>query len=276
MEKEQAREAFSSLVRSPDTEVDLIEAALLIAAECDEDVDVDYYIRVMDTLAESFENRHRQNRSLGISISSLCDFIHETEGFSGNVNNYYDTANSYLNRVIDTRVGIPITLALIHIGIGTRLSLPVGGVNFPGHFLVRYGLDKRVIVDPFTGRSLSDTDCANLLQQVTRRRVKLEPELLEFADTRDILTRMLDNLKQIYWRNEVWNEAQACIERQLLLQPSASEFMVQLGAVFEMKGDLDLAEKTYVDVLQNATEPQLRDVVSKRLLGMTPRTPTVH
>ena len=125
-------------------------------------------------------------------------------------------------------------------------------------------------------RTLSDTDCANLLRQVTRRRVKLEPELLDFADNRDILTRMLDNLKQIYWRNEVWNEAQACIERQLLLRPSASEFMVQLGAVFEMKGDLDLAEKTYVDVLQNATEPQLREVVSKRLLGMTPRTPTVH
>jgi len=276
MEKEQARAEFSVLARQPDDALDLVHAALLIAAEGDEDLDVSHYLKVVDTLAESFQNHQRSHQDIGISISSLSDFIHQTEGFSGNVSNYYDPANSYLNRVIDTRVGIPISLALVHIGIGKRLDLPVGGINFPGHFLVRYGRERKVIIDPFSGRSLSDTDCATLLGQIAGRRVIMEPAHLEFAENKAILIRMLDNLKQIFWRDESWDNAQGCIERQLLLRPGAAEFMVQLGAVFELKGDTDLAEKTYVDVLQNCSDSQLREVVSKRLLAMTPKAPMVH
>ena len=173
--------------------------------------------------------------------------------------------------------GIPISLALIHISLGQRLDLPVGGINFPGHFLVRYGgADKHLIVDPFSGRMLSESDCANLLRQLSGNRVKLEPSHFEFAPTKDILARMLDNLKQIFWREKSWTNSRACVERQLLLRPRQSEYLIQLGALYEMQGEPQQAQSLYTDVLQSCQDEQLRSVASKRLLSLTPRAPTVH
>lgn len=276
MSQSEVRERFAALANSPSEQIDLAEAALLIAAETSE-VDVGAYLSRLDNLARAFEESYDPSTALGISVSSLSDYIHVHEGFAGNVKNYYDPENSYLNRVIDTRRGIPISLALIHISLGQRLDLPVGGINFPGHFLVRYGGgDKHVIVDPFTGRTLSESDCANLLRQISGNRLKLEPSHFEFAPTKDILLRMLDNLKQIFWREKSWANGRACIERQLLLRPQQNEYLIQLGAIYEMQGQPQQAQSIYTDVLQTCDDDQLRSVASKRLLSLTPKSPTVH
>ena len=163
--KNDIRTRFAEIAALPDQQIKLDEAALLIAAETEDNIEVDLYLQALDQLAHQFEHKFDGNTGLGISVNSLIDFIHVEEGFSGSVKNFYDPGNSYLNRVIDTRVGIPITLALIHIALGSRLDISVRGINFPGHFLVRYGSDKHVIVDPFSGRILSKPDCSNLLQQ---------------------------------------------------------------------------------------------------------------
>ncbi|MBD3648592.1 MAG: hypothetical protein HUJ31_14320 [Pseudomonadales bacterium] len=276
MNKEDVRTRFSSLATGPDTDIRLDEAALLIAAESDGDLDVDAYLAKLDNLADKFETGARPATSLGISVSSLIDFIHGEEGFSGNVRNYYDPENSYLNRVIDTRLGIPVTLALIHIGIGQRLDLPVGGISFPGHFLVRYGKDKQLIVDPFTGRILSETDCATLLRQLAGPRAKIKPEDFSLASNKDILIRILDNLKQIFWRKKSWDDSKACIERQLLLQPEITELSVQLGAVYEMQGDLISARTTYTTVLQQCEDDELKNLASKRLLALETKANIIH
>ena len=276
MSQSEVRERFATLAASSNEQIDLAEAALLIAAETT-DVDVGAYLGQLDGLAKAFEDSYDPATALGVSVSSLSDFIHVHEGFAGNVKNYYDPENSYLNRVIDTRRGIPISLALIHISLGQRLDLPVGGINFPGHFLVRYGgADKHLIVDPFSGRMLSESDCANLLRQLSGNRVKLEPSHFEFAPTKDILARMLDNLKQIFWREKSWTNSRACVERQLLLRPRQSEYLIQLGALYEMQGEPQQAQSLYTDVLQSSEDEQLRSVASKRLLSLTPRAPTVH
>ncbi|MEX2489150.1 MAG: transglutaminase-like domain-containing protein [Pseudomonadales bacterium] len=276
MDKQQIRSRFSALATGADSEIPLDEAALLIAAETDESFDVEGYLKKLDELALRFETSFDSTTSLGISVSSLSEFIHTEEGFAGNVRHYYEPENSYLNRVIDTRQGIPITLALIHIGIGKRLNLPVGGLSFPGHFLVRYGNDKQLIVDPFYGRMLSEADCANLLRQIAGARAKVKPEHFRFAPNKDVLIRVLDNLKQIFWRQKSWENSKSCIERQLLLRPDQDEFTVQLGAVYEMQGNRSLAQHTYTNVLQESGDDRLRQLASKRLLALETKAPIVH
>jgi regulator of sirC expression with transglutaminase-like and TPR domain len=276
MTQEDIRARFSELAALPDDEIRLDEAALLIAAETDEDVDTGNYLKELNQIASRFENAFDRTTSLGVSVSSLNDFIHKEEGFTGNVRTYYSPENSYLNRVIDTRYGIPISLALIHIAIGARLDVPVGGINFPGHFLVRYGTDKHLIVDPFTGRFLSEADCGTLLKQIAGPRARIQPHYFELADNKAILLRILDNLKQIFWRNQSWDESEKCIERQLLLRPDQDEFSVQLGAVYEMQGRVVLARHTYTNVLQACEDDQLKTLASKRLLALETSTPTVH
>ncbi len=273
---EETRTRFATLAALPDEEIRLDEAALLIAAETEDNIDTSLYLKALDILAQKFEQDFDARSGLGVSVNSLIEFIHVEEGFSGNVKDYYDPGNSYLNRVIDTRIGIPITLALVHIALGSRLGISVSGINFPGHFLVRYGSEKHVIVDPFTGRILSKPDCSNLLRQIAGPKAILQDEYFEIASNKDILIRILDNLKQIFWRNKLWDESKSCIDRQLLLLPNRVEFNVQLGAVHEMQGNVALAQLCYLGVLRDSEDEKLRGVASKRFLALESKPAIIH
>ncbi|MBL6689756.1 MAG: transglutaminase family protein [Pseudomonadales bacterium] len=270
------RARFAEIAALPDQDIPLDEAALLIAAEAEESVDVASYLGELDKLAIAFRHDRRFNSDFGIPVPALLHYIHTELEFSGNINDYYDPANSYLHRVIDHRTGIPISLALIHIAIGNRLDIPVEGISFPGHFLVRYGGDNGAIVDPFSGRELSKADCQTLLRQIAGPRATLRDEYFNPASSRDVLIRMLDNLKQIFWRERSWDQSKACIDRQLLLFPDQEEFNIQLGAVYEMQGNTSLAQHTYTEVLRGASDEQVRELASKRLLAMETRSKTVH
>lgn len=271
------REQFAEVARLPDEEISLPLAALLIAAEADNELDVQHYLSKLDAFATGFKEDQRFRSDYGIPVSGLLTYIHQELGFCGNIADYYDPANSYLHRVIDLKRGIPISLALIHMAIGERLNVPVSGISFPGHFLVRYGGDNGVIVDPFAGRELSRADCQNLLRQLAGKSASMKAEYFEPANPRDILIRMLDNLKQIFWRQKSWDESKACIDRQLLLLPDRTEFTVQLGAVYEMQGDTALAQHVYTSVLQEHPDnEQIRELASKRLLALEQTSKTLH
>lgn len=267
MLKIDARAHFTAVAGLEDNEIQLDRAALLIAAETDDEIDVEHYLQHLDNLAQRFDDAPSSESSFGVSIQRLSAFIHSDEGFRGNVNDYNNPANSYLNRVIDTRCGIPITLAMIHIGIGQRLNLPVSGVNFPVNFLVKYGNDRDLFVNPFSGEILSEADCATMFRQIAGPRAKIEPGHLDPAPNKAILFRMLDNLKRIFWPNKQWEEAKGCIERQLLLYP-APELSIQLGNVAEMQGNREMAEYTYAQILENTDVEKIRELASKRLLAM--------
>ena len=270
------RQKFAHLVSLPDEEVDLIEAALLIAAEDEEISNLERYYNLIKRLA----NRYEANYNLGIplewSVARLTEFIHREEGFEGNVRNYYAPENSYLNRVLETRQGIPITLALIHIGIGQELNIPVGGINFPGHFLVKYGNEDEIIVDPFSGRILSETDCRTLFKQVNGPRAELNLKDLERSANKDILSRILDNLKNIFWRNRHWNEVLSCIERQMLINPGTDELLLQKSAVLEAKGDLVEALRLYFHLLEHSRDERILDAAGKRVLVLSPSPRIKH
>jgi regulator of sirC expression with transglutaminase-like and TPR domain len=276
MDKDQIRDRFAAYVARPDADIQLDLAALLIAAESDPSLDIDQYLHYLDQTASRFEHQAVHATHLGVSVTSLNDFIYQSEGFSGNIKDYYEPRNSYLNHVINTHQGIPITLALIHLCLGSRLQIPVHGISFPGHFLVRYGHEQGVIVDPFSGRILSKTDCGTLLKQIAGPRAVIQPDYFNVASNKSILIRILDNLKQIHWRNHAWDDSKACIERQLLLIPEQQEFNVQLGAVYEHQGKLSLAQHTYTQVLADSQDQEIKFLASQRLLAMGTSKPTIH
>jgi regulator of sirC expression with transglutaminase-like and TPR domain len=276
MNQENTRARFESIANADDEDIRIDEAALVIAAETDANVDVSAGMAFLDQMAERFEASQGQNTMFGVSIARLIDFIHLEEKFNGNIRDYYDPSNSYLNRVLEQRAGIPITLALVHISLGERLDIPVYGVKFPGHFLVKYGKENRLIVDPFAGRILSEPDCGTLLKQIAGTKAVLQTHYFDTASRKDIMIRILDNLKQIFWRKKQWDESKRCIERQQLLRPEEAEYAVQLGAVYEMQGNIALAHQTYTHIVQQSSNEQIRILASKRLLAMRSGNPTIH
>ena len=161
-------------------------------------------------------------------IDTLNRYLFEQQGFAGNTSDYDDPRNSFLNQVIDRRTGIPITLALVYIEVARLAGVRVDGVNFPGHFLLRFPLgtnddhDSAVFVDPFErGAVLSETDCRGLLRKHAGESVAFEPGLLVPATKQQILMRMLVNLKRIYVRMRSFPQGRAITELLLAINPSA-------------------------------------------------------
>ena len=183
---------FAALVQGPEGALagSLDEAALLIAAAAKPGLDVDHYRRRLDELAAGCRDR---------TLDGLVRHLYEREGFAGNHDDYYDPRNSYLDDVIDRRVGIPITLAVVLIEVGRRLGVELAGVGMPGHFLVRHPGEPPVIVDPFAaGAVVSRSDCEARFHAVQGPEVPFQDSFLDPIGPRALLTRMLANLRQIH------------------------------------------------------------------------------
>ncbi len=228
------RDRFVAVANANESEIALDEAALWIAAEEYSGLDVAAYLARLDRLAEAAAARLEGARSDLERVGRLNRFLFLDEGFSGNHSDYYDPRNSYLNVVLDRRTGIPITLAVVYIAVGRRLGLKVDGIGFPGHFLIKCGGESEIIIDAFTGSMLSLEDCQERLESAAGQPVELRPELhLRTAGAREILTRMLGNLKQIFLQRQDWNRALDCCERTLILVPDAPHELRDRGLVLE-------------------------------------------
>ncbi len=230
MPPDNPRARFAAQVGGPDAELDLIEAALLIAAEHDLGVDLVACRAQLDALAQ------RARAALVTDATRLCWFLAESEGFRGNARDYYNPDNSYLDRVLATRSGIPISLALIYLRIAEALGLHAAGVGFPGHFLVRVavpGSATAELIDPFTGRALSRDDCRALLHTGTRGTVEFSEQLLQPARKREILQRMLRNLKMIYLQREDYEESLSLCDRLLLIDADSLQDVMDRVLILE-------------------------------------------
>lgn len=224
------RARFAAQVGGPDAELDLIEAALLIAAEHDASLNLAACRAQLDALAQ------RARTALVTDAARLCWFLAEAEGFRGNARDYYNPDNSYLDRVLATRSGIPISLALIYLRIAEALGLDAAGVGFPGHFLVRIaapGSATTELIDPFTGRPLSRDDCRALLHTGTRGTVEFSEQLLQPARKREILQRMLRNLKMIYLQREDFGESLSLCDRLLLIDAGSLQDVMDRVLILE-------------------------------------------
>jgi regulator of sirC expression with transglutaminase-like and TPR domain len=213
------RRLFRSLIEQPDEEIDLARASLAIAGEEYADLDYQAYLERIDALAEQV--RRSADRSTNISrLAALIETLANVQGFAGSRAAFEDPRNSFLNEVLDRRVGIPISLSLVYVLVGRRAGLQMEGIAFPGHFLARCDLDDGfVVLDAFeAGRQLSLEDCKRLLRS-SQREASFDRDLLEPASNRTILFRMLANLKSLYLQREDFVRALAALDRMLLIAP---------------------------------------------------------
>ena len=190
------RRLAEELARS-EAEMNLARAALLIAKEEYPQLPIDLYLARLDQVAEEVKDRLANENAPLVVLNELLDTLYVRRGLSGNRGAYYDPRNSFLNDVLDRGLGIPLTLGIVVLETGWRLDLPVEGVNFPGHFLVRFrGDELALLVDPFDGGKIRFEDEAQeLLDLVYGGVVRLQESFMRTAGKREMLMRLLTNLK---------------------------------------------------------------------------------
>lgn len=211
---------WAALAARPESALDLVEAAILVARPVCPDLEVAHYADRIDALAAGVSDRLDGDESELQILLATTAFLFIESAFAGDREDYYDERNSLLHEVIERRVGIPITLSVVLIGVAERLGLDVHGIGFPGHFLVGARVPDLAVIDPFRGgRLLSTEDCAMLVHQVTAGGLSFRPEMLNAATKREVLARILRNLKAIHARAGDMPGALLDAERIVLLLP---------------------------------------------------------
>ncbi len=215
---------FARLVSRPEPTIDLAKAALLIAKEEYPDLEVTRYLSRLDAMAAGFKARMGNGPDAHRLIASLGDYLFREQGFRGNTNEFYDPRNSFLNDVLDRRMGIPITLSTVYMEVGRRLGVRLHGVGMPGHFLVKYvGAGEEIVIDPFNGGAIvSPVECQRILDRISHGKLAFEPRFLSTVGTRQILVRMLTNLKVIYFKSQAYAKALGVVDRLMILDPRAA------------------------------------------------------
>lgn len=228
-------DAFAALAARPDHELDLAEGALLISAEENPTLDPQPHLQKLDRWAEELRPR-LENGDNGDGdlqkLDALRSFLYGDKELRGNREDYYDPRNSFLDEVLERRVGIPLSLAVVLIEVGRRARIPLVGVGFPGHFLVRHACHPHLLLDPFDGGNLlTPCDCAELLRRLTRDRIRFSPHLLQTVGPRQILLRMLNNLCGIYLSRGEVERCLSVVERKLLLYPDEVGYLRERGVL---------------------------------------------
>jgi regulator of sirC expression with transglutaminase-like and TPR domain len=229
-------ERFAELVSRE--QFDLAEASLLLAQDAYPDLDVRGYLARLDDIAGAIRKRLAGDAFAEQKVLALNYYLFNELRYSGNIDDYYDPRNSYLNEVMERRTGIPITLSIVYLEIGRRIGLNLKGISFPGHFLVKLSVKRgELVLDPFTGgEAQSETDLRQRLAQVLpsgeAERAKLE-RYLEPATSRQIIARALRNLKNIYLQTRKLERALAVMHRMLLVVPESAEELRDRGLLYQ-------------------------------------------
>jgi regulator of sirC expression with transglutaminase-like and TPR domain len=253
-----ALDYFSSLV-DDDEHFPLLEAAASLAQDEYPDVDVQQVLGDVDQLLARLHRRLPEDAPAIQRLRALNQFLYRDMGFGGNVNDYYDPDNSHLNVVLRTRKGIPISLAVLWLELAQGLNLVCCGIGFPGHFMVKVTLPEgQVVVDPFNGQSLSREELVERLEPYQQARGlvgEFEVPLglyLQPCPPRDIVARMLHNLKEIHRTAEDWPRLLAVQERLVRLLPAAWEERRDRALVHAELGHTDLAAQDLAEYLAQA------------------------
>ena len=266
-------EYFDALV-ADDDQFPLLEAAISIAQDETPELDVETVLADVDALALRLKSRLALDAPVLHRLRSLNRYFFEELGFAGNVNDYHDPANSYLPQVLARRRGIPITLALLYIEIASQIGLKAEGVSFPGHFLVKLRLPQgEVVIDPFTGQSLSRGDLEerlDLVRQAGAMRAAFDVPLglfLQAAGPRDIIARMLRNLQQIHQGRGDAPRLLAVLDRQVVLEPEDWDTYRLRGDVLDGLGRLEEAAFDWGLYLDHTPDAVDAEALQRRILA---------
>lgn len=252
-----------------DAEINLEKASLCYAQVEYSNLDIDKYLNDLDTMAEEIIERLPDNHYPLKIIQVINQYLFVELGFNGDRENYYDPRNSFLNEVIERRIGIPISLSVVYLAIAKRIDFPMVGIGMPGHFLIRPDFeDVGIFVDAFDrGEILFERDCEERLRQIYQQPVKLKSILLQPVSNRQILARMLTNLKLIYLNNQQLSKALGMTEGLLILFPENPRERRDRGLLYYHFGDLQKAAEDlelYLAILPNAEDSiQIRQILQK-------------
>lgn len=232
------RQRFLEEVSQGDEEINLARAALMVAREEYPQLPEGRYLGRLDQLAEEARDRLDDEGAPLLVLQTLLTTLYERVGFKGNREAYYDPRNSFLNDVLDRKLGIPLTLGIVVLETGWRLGLPLEGVNFPGHFLVRFKGDTlRLLIDPYDGgRIRFEDEAQELLDRVYGGMIRVHESFLKASTRREMLIRLLMNLKSLYLNVRDHRRALAVVERILLIRPISVAEVRDKGVILAKLG----------------------------------------
>jgi regulator of sirC expression with transglutaminase-like and TPR domain len=276
-----ALEYFSALV-ADDTSFSVVEAAIAVAQDADPQLDPQQTLADIDALADRLKKRLHADVAPMQKLRLLNRYFFQELGFAGNVNDYYDPRNSYLPEVLKSRRGIPITLALIYIEIAGQIGLAAHGVSFPGHCLVKLRMPRgEVVIDPFTGHSLSREELDERLAPYRRQRGlvgEFEAPLglfLQSAPARDVIARLLRNRKEIHRTAADWPRLVAVLDRLVILLPQGWEERRDRALALASLGRAEAAAADLSAYLEH--RPQAEDAPALRVrLAELRERPRLH
>ncbi len=225
------RARFEALLEQSEEKIDLAEAALIIASDEYPQLNVASYLARLAEMADYIRPRLPSDQDPRGCVEVLNRYLFVELGFSGNQENYHDPRNSYLNEVIERRVGLPITLSLLYIALAARLGLPVYGVGLPGHFIVKWQDEKtQILIDPFDrGQILNEREVLARVRDTFHPQASFQPEWLAAVGNKYILFRLLNNLKAIFVEAQNYARAWKIVDKLLLLDPRSAENIRDMG-----------------------------------------------
>ena len=255
------RQRFLHQITLEDSKIDILEAALCIAAELNANIDLNKTNSDLKRLAETARFQVKLNGTTEDISKRLCEYIHNFHGFVGNNDDFYDPKNSFMDQVLERRQGIPITLGLLYIHIGKAIGLNIRGLGFPGHFLVKASGDNEVVIDPFLGEILDQADCYLRLERASHPAELLNSYLIPIS-SKNILARILSNLKVIYMNKKDYKNSLTCCQWRLLIDPDNAQDILDSAVLLE---NLECYTSAAIEL--------------ERLLAMSPNTrisPTIR
>ncbi|MEK6245171.1 MAG: SirB1 family protein [Pseudomonadota bacterium] len=272
---------FAELISRQDDRIELSRACLQIAEDAYPGLDVDGYVGEIDRFAKRLRTRFAPQAAAEDRVIALNEFLFDDLGFGGNTDDYYDPRNSYLNEVIDRRTGIPITLAVLYMEIGRRIGLPFEGVSFPGHFLVRLPLrGGTLVLDPFSGGvPQSEAELRERLKRVippeatsgvTVAELPLD-QFLEPASNRQILARVLRNLKGVYREKDQPERLLEVLNRMIVVTPESAAELRDRGFVYQRMECWRPALKDLADYLEREPDASDMEEVRAKMIDLSLR-----
>ena len=264
--KNVVEDALFELAQLENDQIDLAKGALLIAKDAYADLEVEVYVQQLNQMAEELQAQIGEEADTSEQIHHLNCYLFEAQGFTGSSQeNYYDPRNSYLNDVLERKIGIPITLSVLYMEIGKRVGLPLVGVGFPGHFIVKHR-DLETVMDPFEGgQILSDEDLSERLTQLFREPVSMHPRFLQAVTNKEILARMLRNLRQIHFREETYEKAVRTAEQITWLAPESAQDYRDLGYLYYQVNAYGKSLASFNTYLHLSDDPPDREEISRNI-----------
>jgi regulator of sirC expression with transglutaminase-like and TPR domain len=269
---------FRQAVERGENKIDLARAALTIALSEYPDLDIAAYLARLDRLAVEVTQRSDGGGDVYNSIAALNYVLFKQHGFRGNGDNYYDPKNSFLNEVLDRKTGIPITLSVVYMEVAHRVGLAIEGVGFPGHFLVKHSQrDVEIVIDPFTqGDIKSSEDLTRMLAAAYGGHAVVRAEYLKAASKREMLKRMLANLKGIYAKANDLVKLLSVLDRAIILEPDAAEEVRDRAAVYLRLECFAQARADFEYYLKLAPDAKDAAAVHEQLVELARQVTLIH